>query len=424
VDLRPFVDPLPTADSFFEAYAHRLVGSLEPSWGIRTRKGAAADLVDALTAESPELSLALGLFETGYLKNRGLAFLPLPGWRLGFSAVWVTGESRSSSVTWGEIASPDPRGGLRYMVQECDPAWSLVRSQWAVHPERIVVRRRAVPELLAEDLKRRAQRRPNETTALVADEETCRRAFDELERQDGFGRHFEAVRVAPPAAERPRFRLGVAVRADSTRWLELLQHAWREELFGTSRAATAALYADLLSTTSRTLVASNGLPDELPTNVRPEHFPEANAEFQDVFARQLISSLLATRTLGRVSGGGATDEEWDCIVRLARSVVPPEWRTTLDEVAWAAKLERSGGAADETRPFHMYCQSCSGSLREYPGPSPNYCRFCSDEGGDLLPRDEVQQLIARWMTFWQEGISEEEALDRAARYMSAMPAWS
>ena len=422
VDMRPFVDPLPGEDSFFESYASRLVGALDPSWGVRARRGAAGDLVDALTAEEPALSLALGLFETAHLRSRGLEFLPLPGWRLAFSAVWVAPPSRSPPLTWREMASADPGGGLRYLVQDCDPALSLVRSQWARHPERIVVRRRAVPEAIAEDLQRLVQRRPDGAVAFIADEETCRRVLDALEHNDGFGREIDAVRVVPPAEERPRVQLGIAVRADSGRWLELLEHAGREELFGASRAVTARLYADLLTTGWRSLVA-NATPDDPPTNVRPEHFPEADAEFQRSLARRLVESLLAMPELV-VDGDVAADEEWDRVVRVARSLVPVEWRTTVDETAWAAKVEATADSPTEKRPFHTYCRSCSGSLREYPGPSPSYCRYCSDESGNLLPRDEVQRLIAEWMTFWQDGISEAEAVERAARYMSAMPAWA
>ena len=145
----------------------------------------------------------------------------------------------------------------------------------------------------------------------------------------------------------------------------------------------------------------------------------------------------AERPLGQASGvgqrdprrggplaGGRTDEEWDGLVRRARSLVPREWRTTLDETAWAAKLETSSVPAARSRPFRTYCQSCSGSLREYPSPSESYCRFCADDDGRLLPREEVHRIIAHWMTLWQDGISEEDARARATLYMSAMPAWS
>ena len=143
----------------------------------------------------------------------------------------------------------------------------------------------------------------------------------------------------------------------------------------------------------------------------------------DAEVNQRIGQRLA-QVLGRQFAGPAqADDAWNGVVRLARALVPREWRTTLDETAGAVRREASAGAG-EPRPFLSYCQSCSGSLREYPGPSPRYCRFCSDGEGRLLPRDEVQQLIAEWMTTRQEGLSEAEARERAARYMSAMPAWS
>jgi hypothetical protein len=413
VNLRPFADPGPSDTSFFEEYARRLIGAVEPDREVRVRPGTAADLVDDLTSSNPRLSLALGIFETGHLRGRGLAVLPLPGWRLAFTAVSITSRG-ASPLRWEGIAGR----GVRVLVQEGDPARGLVRSHWGCGPERVLMRRPASAEALAEDLRRTWEERPHDPLALVADEETCRRVIEELGRHRAFGRAFTASRIPSPAEERPRFQLGVAVRSDSGRWLELLEYAWREELFGSSRAATARLYSDLLVTASRTLFPAVEVPVEAPTNACPEPFVQANEDFQRVLSRRLIS------TLREKPPAGEGDEGWDRLVRRARSLVPCEWRPTLDETAWAARLEASSVSPRESRPFRTYCHSCSGSLREYPSPSPSYCRFCADEEGRLLPRDEVHGIIAHWMTLWQDGISEEEARERATLYMSAMPAWS
>jgi hypothetical protein len=77
-----------------------------------------------------------------------------------------------------------------------------------------------------------------------------------------------------------------------------------------------------------------------------------------------------------------------------------------------------------SRELPWYCDSCSASLFEHPGPADRYCFYCSDERGNLRPREEVAGIIARWMQGWQPGISTEEAAERAARYMDALPAWS
>lgn len=73
-----------------------------------------------------------------------------------------------------------------------------------------------------------------------------------------------------------------------------------------------------------------------------------------------------------------------------------------------------------------FCHSCTMPLDspEARGPSKEYCKHCTDEAGNLKPREEVQQGIAMWLRSWQEGITEEQALRRAGRFMQAMPAWA
>jgi hypothetical protein len=61
---------------------------------------------------------------------------------------------------------------------------------------------------------------------------------------------------------------------------------------------------------------------------------------------------------------------------------------------------------------------------DFVGTSEKYCKYCSDEEGNLRPRQEVQQGIAKWVQSWQEGISEEQAMTRADFFMKAMPAWA
>jgi hypothetical protein len=58
------------------------------------------------------------------------------------------------------------------------------------------------------------------------------------------------------------------------------------------------------------------------------------------------------------------------------------------------------------------------------GASDIYCKYCSDEAGNLKPREEIKQGIATWLESWQEGITEEQALKRAEHFMQAMPAWA
>ncbi|MCX5971153.1 MAG: zinc ribbon domain-containing protein [Coprothermobacterota bacterium] len=73
-----------------------------------------------------------------------------------------------------------------------------------------------------------------------------------------------------------------------------------------------------------------------------------------------------------------------------------------------------------------YCNSCGMPLQgpDVQGLAKDYCKYCTDESGELLPREQVQRGIAEWLRGWQPGVDEIEALARAASYMRAMPAWA
>ncbi|MFQ6117396.1 MAG: zinc ribbon domain-containing protein [Candidatus Bipolaricaulia bacterium] len=73
-----------------------------------------------------------------------------------------------------------------------------------------------------------------------------------------------------------------------------------------------------------------------------------------------------------------------------------------------------------------FCHSCTMPLDspEARGASDIYCKYCSDEAGNLKSRGEVQLGIASWLRSWQEGITEEQATRRAEHFMQAMPAWA
>jgi len=74
----------------------------------------------------------------------------------------------------------------------------------------------------------------------------------------------------------------------------------------------------------------------------------------------------------------------------------------------------------------QFCHSCTMPL-DAPGAkgaSAVYCAHCSDDSGQLKPRAEVQQGIAGWFESWQGDISHEVAMERAAHFMNAMPAWA
>jgi hypothetical protein len=74
----------------------------------------------------------------------------------------------------------------------------------------------------------------------------------------------------------------------------------------------------------------------------------------------------------------------------------------------------------------VFCHSCLAPLSDPDnrGASDLYCRYCSDESGQLLPRPEVLEVMTDWFMQWQPSLDREEARRRADSYMSAMPAWN
>lgn len=73
-----------------------------------------------------------------------------------------------------------------------------------------------------------------------------------------------------------------------------------------------------------------------------------------------------------------------------------------------------------------FCHSCTAPLSapNFKGPSEIYCKYCTDDKGNLKPREWVREGISQWFLSWQPGITKEIALKRADVFMQAMPAWA
>jgi hypothetical protein len=73
-----------------------------------------------------------------------------------------------------------------------------------------------------------------------------------------------------------------------------------------------------------------------------------------------------------------------------------------------------------------FCHSCAAPLSnpDFKSTAENYCKYCSDEKGQLKSQQEVQQNIAWWLKTWQPNIDDAKAMARAGDYMKAMPAWA
>jgi hypothetical protein len=73
-----------------------------------------------------------------------------------------------------------------------------------------------------------------------------------------------------------------------------------------------------------------------------------------------------------------------------------------------------------------FCYSCGAPLAnpEFKGPAENYCKLCTDEGGNVRSRQEIQAGVAMWFKMWQPDIDDHIAMERASHYMKAMPHWA
>ena len=71
-----------------------------------------------------------------------------------------------------------------------------------------------------------------------------------------------------------------------------------------------------------------------------------------------------------------------------------------------------------------HCHSCTAPLAgDYKGPSDKYCKYCTDEAGNLKPREEILSGLSEWFQGWQR-VSPDLARKRAELFMQAMPAWA
>lgn len=76
--------------------------------------------------------------------------------------------------------------------------------------------------------------------------------------------------------------------------------------------------------------------------------------------------------------------------------------------------------------MQRFCHSCSAPLDvpEFKGPAEDYCKYCTDEEGQLKSREEIQRGIAQYLMSWQPNLDDQTAMVRAEHFMKAMPAWA
>lgn len=72
-----------------------------------------------------------------------------------------------------------------------------------------------------------------------------------------------------------------------------------------------------------------------------------------------------------------------------------------------------------------FCHSCSMPLTsESFGKNPKFCKYCTDESGNLHSREHVQNGVAQFLKMLQPELDNPTALKRADYYLKAMPAWA
>ena len=71
------------------------------------------------------------------------------------------------------------------------------------------------------------------------------------------------------------------------------------------------------------------------------------------------------------------------------------------------------------------CESWSVSLPdETRRGCTSFCSYCTDNAGNLKPRDVVQQGIACQLKSWQGDLGADVTMERVGHFMKAMPAWA
>jgi hypothetical protein len=73
-----------------------------------------------------------------------------------------------------------------------------------------------------------------------------------------------------------------------------------------------------------------------------------------------------------------------------------------------------------------FCHSCGiildGNVAKET--APNLCGYCTDENGNLKPKEVVQAGIAEWLKSFANVNGNVDFMKRADSYMKAMPAWA
>lgn len=71
-----------------------------------------------------------------------------------------------------------------------------------------------------------------------------------------------------------------------------------------------------------------------------------------------------------------------------------------------------------------YCLSCGMPLSDPAMTRGDYCAYCTDEAGNLKPKEEIQVGVAAFLKQCAPSSEGADFMKRAEYYMKAMPAWA
>jgi len=299
-----FEDGESLSNSWAWSYTKRLVGSINPiEWTLTpVESRSITDAVEDIGTGKPHADLVFGVYDNSYRRLKGLAFIHLPGIGVPLGIIRRKGDA---AVSWDAITNMDvhPRAQPLALVMSGEVGHLFLRGNcqlaeqntFPIHDETIKA------EEIAARLCDLLDENPGRTTIFCADRTQCRNVMRALKgptlRSRARKVEFELVDTDDVA---PVYRLGIAVRADADRWIELLRDAQTEELFRNTVGQTARDYATLLARSEDLAL----LPLE----------PDISRYVASKFARSCLSHL------DRLSEAGQVYVSPDHIANLMREI--------------------------------------------------------------------------------------------------------
>ena len=284
-------DPSPDA-SWAGDYSRRLVGSINPTaWEI-SKLQAISDIdaaVSAVGSGSSSLDAIYGVYDTPDKRLKGLRFVTLPGIAMPLSFVSV-----GDSVDWIQINRPDEefKDKMRAIVLKGEVGDLFLLGPCQYPPSKLERFKSLDLQEMVRVYFGMISRRPNAPIFFCADRSMCR-DFVEMAStvavtDDTVLKALKDLRISEPNPIAPKYRLGMAVRADAQVWLELLHYSQDSELFCNAVYLTADRYVELL--TRAVSNAGNGSKATPDIELIPLT-PQVPRHLAQIFTRRCIDQL-------------------------------------------------------------------------------------------------------------------------------------